>query len=608
MIKRISFYLITGVYWLFYFLFVKAFFLLFNYQLSAQCTFVELFKVFRFGMSMDLSAMAYLLVIPSVVILFSILYNSTIYNKVLKIYTIMFLILITLLVVGDAELYHFWGFRLDITPLLYLKTPHEAFASVSAMIIIRQMIYATIIFSIFYILYRKIQLYFKKLENVNPFWAILFLPLILILILPIRGGIGIASMNTSRAYFSNNNFLNHSAINLFWNIGFSISEKKSDFKQYDYFDKKELSNIVNPLLNSNILPDSIVLNTPKPNIILIILESFSAKVIGTLGGKPNITPNINALSKEGLLFTNFFASGDRSDKGLIAILCGYPAQPITSIIVYSHKTESLPKFSQDLQSFGYNTSFYYGGDLNFANMKSYLVESKFNNIISMTDFPKSTYNSKWGTHDHIVFNKLYKDINASKEPFFKAYFTLSSHEPFEVPRIVIPGTDNASKLMNAIHYTDSCVGNFIDKAKTQPWWNNTLVILVADHGHPDPGHSPNHVPAKFRIPMLWLGGALKVHGTIKKYASQTDIPSTLLHQLGKSSDRYIFSKDIFSKTPGFAYYSFNNGFGFMTDSSKIVFDSGFSKLLIGSGLNANGSLIKGKAFLQNLYIDFNSRN
>lgn len=607
MVKRIFYFAATGIFWLLFFISMKLFFLLFNFRLAEYASIKEILQVFQYGFSMDLSATAYLMVLPGILILLTILFNARVFLVIIRIYTILMLIGIVLLVVGDAELYQFWGYRMDVTPLLYLKTPKEAFASVSGWVIMGQLIFAIGIFGVFIFIFRKLQNYFGKFEKINPLWALVFLPLILLLFIPIRGGVGIAPMNTSRAYFSSNNFLNHAGINLFWNIGFSLTERKTDFKEYEFFGPQKEDSLVSGLLNHNLSPDSMVLSTQKPNVILIILESFSAKVIGSLGGEPEVTPNINALSKEGLLFTNFYASGDRSDKGLIAILCGYPAQPITSVIVYSHKTESLPKLSEDLKKDGYKTSYYYGGDLNFANMRSFLVESQFDEIVSMQDFPKSTYNSKWGANDHVVFNRFFNDVNASKTPFFKAFFTLSSHEPFEVPRTVIPGSDRASKLMNAQHYTDSCVGSFVQKARLQPWWKNTLIILVADHGHPDPGNSPNHVPAKFRIPMLWLGGALKTHGRITKFASQIDIPSTLLHQLGKTSGKYRFSKDIFAKEPGFAYYSFNNGFGFMSDSATAVYDCGFKNVIISDGNHAPENLNFGKAYLQFLYQDFKSR-
>ena len=412
--KRISLFFAYGLFWLIYFLVVKAFFLAFNWSQILNISLLDVFKVFEHGFSMDLSTSSILLLVPGLLIFSTTLYNYRAYAIILHSYTIILLVLITLLVVGDAELYGYWGYRIDVVVLNYLKTPKEAFASVSIWVIVRQLIIASILFLTFIYGYRKTIMKMIVLPKVHPAFGLLMLFLIASLIIPIRGGFGIAPMNTGRVYFSSNNFLNHSGINVLWNMGFSISEHKNVHEQYNYFKTEQVRELTNPLLNQNLPPDSMVLKTSRPNIIILMLESFSAKVIEPLGGLPGITPNIDKLCSEGILFTNFYANGDRSDKGIISILCGYPAQPVTSVIVYSNKTESLPKLFINMKEIGYQTSFYYGGDLDFANMRSYLLASKIDHIVSKDDFPASTYNSKWGSHDHIVLKRFYEVEYLSK--------------------------------------------------------------------------------------------------------------------------------------------------------------------------------------------------
>ncbi len=608
MFRRLSFFGYYGLFWLCFFILSRTYFLVFTAKNLVGSGIVDIFNIFGHGLIMDLSAIAYLMVIPGILLTLSIVINAKFIVSVIRIYSFFFIIIIGLLVVSDAELYKYWGFRLDITPLLYLKTPGEAFASVTKILIIRQLLLAGVLIASSIYGYQKVFIRYKEFGKLPFLYSTVMLFFVVILIIPIRGGFGIAPMNTGKVYFSKNNYMNQAAINLFWNVGFSLSEINPNENQYHYFKEEKQKKLISPLLSQNTLSDRFLLNTNKPNIIILMLESFSAKVIGSLGGKQNITPNINKLSAEGILFTNFYASGDRSDKGLVAILSGYPAQPSTSIIKFASKSHSLPKLSVSLKDAGYNSSFYYGGDIDFANMRSYLINSGFDKIFSKDAFPSSTYNSRWGSHDHIVLERFYHDICLQRQPFFNVLFTLSSHEPFEVPGHVIPGDDSSSKLMNAIHYTDSCVGNFVAKAKLQPWWQNTLIILVADHGHPDPGNSPNHVPAKFKIPMLWLGGAIIKPEKISKYASQIDIASTILHQINISSAKYNFSKNIISNEPEFAFYAFNNGFGYLTPTEGVVFDCDFNKVLEIIGKQpSNDDLDKGKAFLQNIYKDINAR-
>jgi phosphoglycerol transferase MdoB-like AlkP superfamily enzyme len=605
--NRYLYFIFYSIFFIIYFLLIKVYFIVANYDLFLHVSFLEIVKIFIHGFVMDLSATAYLVFLPGLLLTVSIIKNASFFLTAIRIYTIIIIAIISFIAVIDAELYHYWGFRLDITPLLYIKTPTEALASISIWAILRQLIIGIILFYVSYITFKR-YIDRKDFEKVHFIYSPMMAIIVAALIIPIRGGLGVATINVGRVYFSDKNFLNHAGINIFWNVGFSLSEYNTKNMQYYTIDKKQVPQLVNGLMGTNNIPDSIVLKKQKTNVVLIIMESFTAKVIGSLGGRSGVTPNINQLSNEGILFTNFFANADRSDKGLVAILSGYPAQPTTSIIIYANKSHSLPRIPVSLKSVGYQTAFYYGGDINFANMRSYLVDSRFDKIVSMDSFPKSTYNSKWGAHDHVVFQKLYKDLCKSKQPFFSAYFTLSSHEPFEVPCKYMIGKDDDSRFMNSIHYTDSCVGDFVAKCKTQPWWNNTLIILVADHGHPLPGRTPNHASLKFRIPMLWLGGALKHPGVVSKYATQMDIASTLLHQMGLPSEKYSFSKDIFNaKQAGFGFFVFNNGFGFQKDSTGVVYDYGSRKILEDRGMPSETELNSGKAYLQSIYTDLDNR-
>ncbi|MEX2235450.1 MAG: LTA synthase family protein, partial [Cyclobacteriaceae bacterium] len=348
--------------------------------------------------------------------------------------------------------------------------------------------------------------------------------------------------------------------------------------------------------------------TAKPNIILFILESFTADVIEPLGGKPGVVPNLNQLCREGILFTNFYSSGDRTDKGLISILSGYPAQPVTSIIKNPAKTQRLPYLNHYMLDLGYHTSFVYGGDIDFANFRSYLTNNRFDHITADEDFPDEDNESKWGVHDHIVFQQALHECDTASQPFFKVILSLSSHEPFDVPMVPqFAGSDAENLFINSCYYTDKCIGDFIIKAKTSPWWENTVVIFVADHGHRHPGNKEIKDKERYRIPLLMVGGAIKKDSLVHKFANQTDLANTLLAQLSQPSPAFTFSKDILSpSSESFAMYFFNDGYGFITPEQYIIYDNIGKQFLREEG-GTPEALERTRSYEQILFTDYNNK-
>lgn len=609
--KRLVFFLYYIVFWLSFFIVTRLLFLLVYHNLSFNLGINEWFYIFGHGMKMDFSAIGYILLLPGLATVMTSYFNGDVMKKVINIYTAIILGITSFIVIVDLELYKYWGFRLDSSPLLYINTPKDMMASVPVWVYIRQILIGAVIYCIFYYFYKK--WIFNRLENLEAGkWqaAGLFLFLTAALIIPIRGGFGIAPMNVGTAYFSENLFENHASINVVWNLGYSLANLNDVDKSYDYLKTDEANNLFHGLDQVKEDKTQKVFNQEKPNIVLVIVESFTSKLIEPLGGRQGVTPQFNQLLKEGILFDHMYASGDRSDKGIVALLSGFPALPNSSIIKFAQKTQHLPFLTKDLKKIGYNTAFYYGGDVDFANLRSYLTLAGFDKIVCKDSFPPSTYNAKWGVHDHIVFDKLFNDISHSKGPFFKTYFTLSNHDPFDVPmKTVFAGKDDDNKFLNSAYYTDQCIGNFVRRAKKAPWWKNTVIIFVADHGSPRPGNTPVYAEEKFRIPMLWLGGALiPQHEVISKYGSQTDFAFTILKQLGQNDAAFHYSKNMLSdQSKGYAFYAFNNGFGFMTDTSKVVFDHTGKKILTEKGKSTNNTLKTGKAYMQQLYTDFTNK-
>lgn len=561
--------------------------MVYEFNQSSQILLSDWWSINIRGIWMDTSLIGYIFLVSGLMLTVLFYSKGKWIESTFKYYTIILLAIFSIIVVSDLELYRNWGFRIDATPLFFLKTPGEAFASISPLITVLLTVLTILIFVIFYFFYQKWVVIMKNPIEKGKWWFIpVFLFFSALMIIPIRGNFGIASMNPGKVYYSQNMYCNQAALNSVWNMMYSLSKSSSMNKKYpNYIDKSKAKTIAAELMLDKGL-NTEVLKTKRPNIVILLLESFTAKMIEPLGGLKDVTPNFNDLSKQGVLFSRIFASGDRSDKGIIAVVSGFPAQSTKSIIKYPLKSQKLPTISGVLDSLGYKTTFYYGGNPDFANIRSYLYSAKFRRMITQDDFPKSYRNSKWGVHDEYVFKRLLVDCDSAKAPFFKMYFTLTSHEPFEIPtKSKFIGADEQTKFMNSIHYTDSCIGAFFDEARTKEWYKNTLFVLIADHGHRYPGKDPNFAISKFKIPMLWLGGALSnASMDVNKTGSQVDLASTLLTQLGISSHQFKFSKNLLSNGCNhYAYYVFNDGFGFVTDSTSVVFDHTSKKFILKEG-------------------------
>jgi len=318
--------------------------------------------------------------------------------------------------------------------------------------------------------------------------------------------------------------------------------------------------------------------------------------------------------KDGILLSNIFASGDRTDKGTVAVLSGFPSQAITSILKFDSKQKQLPAIAQVLADTGYHTSFYYGGESEFVNTKSYLLSHAYSRIVDKNSFDKKDMNSKWGAYDEVVLRRQLEDMNKEQQPFFSTILTLTNHEPFELPVTAHFGRATLPQMFKSTaYYTDSCIGDYMRRAKQQPWFNNTLFILVADHGHLLPANKYDiNNYHRFRIPLLFYGGAIGPEWrgkVVDKTGSQTDIAATVLHQMNMNANAFAWSKDLFNPaSKAFAFYDWDNGFGFASPRQIISFDNigktiTFRKNNVPKATD-DSLLMYGKAYMQSVYNRF----
>ena len=604
-IAYISLYFFTV---LLIFILQKPLFMLYNGSIEKGFGFADYMQVMIHGASLDAATAGYLTAFPFLLVLISIWFRKFPLKKILYGYYILAAALISIIFVVDMALYTFWGFKLDASVFLYIDSPKEALASVSVGFILLRILAILLLIALNCWVLLKItpSVLTVTRKRIAGTAGMLLLGGVLFII--IRGGVTESTSNIGQVYFSNEPFLNHSAVNPDFSLLSSMGKSQDFASEFNFFDEEKRAALFDGLYPTTD-GDSIiqVLNTKRPNILIILMEGFGGAFVEPLGGLPDVTPHFNRLSKEGIFFTNCYANSFRTDRGTVCTFSGYLGLPTASVMKIPAKSRTLPAIAEGLSKAGYKTDFLYGGDINFTNMKSYLLSTGYQRLTANTDFSLAEQTSNaWGVNDDITFEYLYNQLRNRKEegPWHTAFLTLSSHEPFEVPYHRLE-----DKIPNAFAYTDECLGKFIDRLKQTPAWKDLLVICLPDHGFYYPREGSNAMPRFYHIPLLWLGGAVKQPMQVDKIMNQTDLAATLLGQLGLEHTAFTFSRNVLGsdyKYP-FAFYSFNNGFSFRDSTGVTVFDNNSGSILFDEPEADESRLDKGKAILQTVYDDLGNR-
>lgn len=570
----------------------------------------DVLPVLGHGLPLDLSIAGYVMVGVGLLLLAQVWTRSRWLDRAASAYFILVGIILSCCIVLNIALYRYWQFPLDATPLFYfLSSPTDALASVgTGYIIIGVVCSAAFAAAIAYLLVRAWNLWRRDGSGHRVADSAVVLLLTAAMFLLIRGGVTVSTMNTGKAYFSDRMLLNHAAVNPVLSLMESLL-KDGDFgSQYRFLPETEadevFAGIMSPRESSEADRPALVADGSRPDVVLIILEGFSSHLMQSLGGESGVAVELDSIAHRGLLYTNFYACSFRTDRGLVAVLSGFPSQPTTSIMKYPRKTSRMPGIAMSLRAAGYSTTYYYGGDADFTNMRSYLHNTGFQRIVCDKDFPVSERMSKWGVHDHVLAQKFKDEFVGEPrgtKPRFCVVQTSSSHEPFEVPY-----AKKHDARQNAFCYTDSVVGDLVRTLEHSAAWRNTLVVIVPDHmgGYPD-GIPPTSVE-RYKIPLIMTGGALLRLGTDDTLGDQTDVAATLLGALKLPADGFIFSKDLLDAAQKRrAYFSFPDLFGWIDADGTCIFDNASGKVIHGqsaSGPDGEQTVLRrGKAYLQKIY-------
>ena len=591
---------------MFLFTILRLLFLLFYIRELKDIPTTHILFSFISGLPLDISASSYLVFLSLLLMVIGMMIHK---NKMLftlinwfNYILIVFCILISFIGIG---LYANWGQKINTKAISFLLYPKE----VAGMIFdAYNLVYFTLLLvfasgAIF--IYRRFFLPKKEVYLGMAQSLLFFVFFSGCLLLGIRGGFQNIPIDKSWCYYSKHSVLNFASMNDFWNFFDILVNPQIKQNPYIYSDNETALLTVSEMYNTKDSTEFIV-KSDRPNIVMVLMESMSADAIACFGGEPGIAPKFDSLAKEGLLFTNYFATGFRTEQGLVALINSFPAQPITTIMRNFGKFDNLPNVIKTLGENGYSTSYFSGGNLLFANTKTYLEVSGIDKMAGIDEVPHSR-ETDWGAYDEDVYSYQLKELGKLHQPFFSIIVTLTNHEYFDAKvEPIFKVSSEADKYRNTAHYADKCLYDYIQQAKKQPWYSNTLFIVTADHAHKHPLERNYNEVARHHIPMLILGGALKDEykgKRIEKTASHLDMAATILGQLEMDHSKFTWSKDNLNPySKGFAYYTFDNGFGFITDSAEVVYDHNLQapisiKIKV-PGANIDKTLQQGKAMLQ----------
>lgn len=588
----------------------KPVFLLYYAVEAAEVSVGEWFEVVWHGLKLDMTVAGYITALPLLALLLNLWVTipERVGRRVLMGYLVVVSILSAAIFAVDLALYEYWGFRLDSTILIYLSDPEEAMASVDLWQGVRQTLFMVGYAALMIACYRPLVRLFDG-KAYRPLAALGWTPVLLLMagldFLSIRGGVGTSVANVSKVCFSPTLFLNHAATNPIFSFLSTLGKQDRYADEYPFYDTETLAANFEQVRGNlpTEEPTEQVLNTTRPNVLLIVLESFGHNLYEAQEEGQWIMPRLRELAREGIWFDRFYANSYRTDRGQMAILSGFPAQTKISLMKLTPKCLELPSIARSMGREGYRTHFTYGGDLNFTNQASYMYATGWQELAWQKDMHFDAPTSKWGYDDRVVGQWLAEEVirmSAEEQPFLAGWLTLSSHEPFEVPFERFE-----DRRTNATAFTDDCIGELIDRLKASPAWENLLVVLVADHGTTAFRRGAYTKTEAHRIPMLWLGGAVKEPRVVEDYGSQIDLAATLLAQLGIGHEDFDYSKDLFHPaTKKFAYYTYNEGFHVLDATGESSWDAPSNQTMEGS---TEEQLTIGRTLLQQTYVDIDRR-
>lgn len=543
---------------------------------------------FIYGLRMDLIMVSYLMVIPLILLALSPKVISVFIEKFLRIYFLIFTLIIIYMENATFPFFAEYDVRPNFKFVEYLEYPKEVFSMVFAEY--KLALFISFMMMVFIgMLYWKISKDdFKKVFE-EVYWKrlALFIPLALIVFIGIRSSFGHRAANNSDAMYSSSRVINEITKNTIYSVAYSVyANKKYSTNVTKRYGKMEIDNALKRVgqrlhidsdnkksIFSRLEKTHFSHSKPK-NLVIFLQESMGAQFVASVGGEKGITPEFNRLSKEGLLFKDLYSNGTRSVRGISGIVAGNFAVAGKGIVKRSKAQNNWFTIARLFKPLGYESSFIYGGESRFDNMKGWFLSNGFDKVVDQDKMKESCYVGNWGVCDDEVVsyaNEEYKRLLKAEKPFVSVVFSTSNHVPYDFPdeKIeLIEGVDKKS-VKNAVKYADYAIGKMIRLAKENGYYDDTIFLVVADHNIGLPVN--DQVPVKlYHIPGLILGGGIKpqVHD---KISTQPDIIATTLDLMGINFTYPILGHSIFSeKKQELAFMQFNDNFALMVKDKVAV--------------------------------------
>ncbi len=570
----------------------------------------DLLRTFIWGIRMDLSMLSYLAVLLLPILFLYFQFQKSIFLKLFFTLWTFFVFIYFSIVIGELPIYDEWHTKLNIKAISYLKNINEVWRTASVQDVLFTFISVPLLSLLSYFGLRYL---FKNIHYKAVKWyynvAILLISLSFGFV-GARGGFNEIPLSTSSVFHSKNRTLNMATMNSAWQLAYAYykSNKYDDKARFKFYSQEQVEQQLKPLFKASGKRMSI-LNTPRPNIILVLLESWSADLVDSLNRKYQLMPNWQEMKKESYTFDHCYASGAHSEEGILSVYAGFPSLANAYMMAFTEKNAKLPSIPKKLDQENYYQSFFFGGDLGYANIKSFFFQNPFDKVLDEKTFPKHKDKGRLGYHDNVLFELLEQEANAAPQPFFVGGFTCTTHSPFDMPMTIKQYTSVDNAYLNSAHYADSCIGVFYRNIKQQEWFKNTLLVFVSDHSHGTPLRRKYGSPEGHRIVLSFGGGALKdsLRGQINnRVLSQIDIPKIILNQMNINTDSFIYSRDVFdSLYQDFAYFSEKTCQAAITSEGSLFYYFGHKDYEINTlGEKADSIQAISRSMLQKSYQQF----
>lgn len=572
------------LFWVVVFDFERILFSIHNWDKFSNISVSEWLLAFVYSLRLDLATAALLSFLPLVFIVIYFIQPAR-WSKI-TFYTVILIevVLCAFIHGGEINAYPEWNHKLTTRVFTHLLNPDEVVRTADYGMTIWFVIYATLEIVFGY----KMMKWLFKMENIsNSINWFLRIPIGLVFLAVFgsgfiiigRGGTQQIPINIDSAYYTKDYVANDLSVNsvYFFAKSFMLFNRSEIGAMFPIIPEEESKKTLKDFYSYPVEHDRFIFENERPNIVFLIMESWTAKAIGSISGIEGATPYFDKMTEKGLLFTNIFATGGTSEIGNSSIFSGYPALPEISISMQPDKHRKLPSFNQDLKKWGYSSHYIFSGDLKYGNIGGYFVDHGFDVVEDENDFPKGLKRGKLNYYDEDLYKILLEKMDNTNEPFMHCAFTGSTHSPYDYPnRGTKKWKESEADFMSSMYYADKCLNDFMDECKKHSWYKKTIFVIVADHGHASPSVQNPNLGGYFHVPLLIIGEPLKKEyrgQKINTLGSQADIVRTLLYQMGGDYKRYIWSKDLLNPAcPQFALHTINRGFGWITEKGNFSYN------------------------------------